>query len=416
MPKLELTDRFIRSVTADANTDYFDSKATGLGLRVSPTGSKAWSAMFTVPGSEKRARVSLGRYPATTLARARALALDVRKHVEAGTDPRDVMGRDAPAVGVTVAMLAESYIAKHGRTIKTGDELARRLRVDVLPIIGKVKLAELHRRDVHRVLDAINERGSPQSAAKAFSDMRAMVRWAVERGDLDVDPMAAMKPPAASTQRERFLTEDEIRALWPVLPASIALALKLALVTGQRIGEVAGITLGELDLAKAVWNLPAERSKNGFAHTVPLSPMALDLIAEARGACRGERLFQLNSMKVGQQLIAHRDALPVQGWTAHDLRRTVCTHLAMLGVSPLVIGAVVNHRTQTRSGVTMSTYVRYDYAREKREALELWADRLQAIVAGDGAHVVPMRKRRTLTRCGNSARISRIAAAGPDLD
>lgn len=398
MPKLDLSDRFIATLKAKKKpVDYFDSKTTGLGLRISPTGLKAWSVMFTLPGTEKRARLSLGTYPATPLATARTKALEARSKVEAGEDPRiEPMLHDGPApegAAVTVAMLAENYIERHGRQIKTGKDLARRLRVDVLPIIGNVRLADLHRRDVHRVLDAINDRGSPQAAAKAFGDMRAMLKWAVQRGDLDADPMAAMETPEASKPRERFLTEEEIAALWPAFPAPVALALKLALVTGQRIGEVTGITLDEIDFAKALWNLPAERSKNGSAHTVPLSPMALDLIAQARRTAIGDRLFPgLNSMKVGQQLIRYRDRLPVSDWAAHDLRRTVCTHLAMLGVSPLVIGACVNHRGTTKSGVTMSTYVRYDYAKEKREALELWADRLRAIVAGDAARVIPMNR------------------------
>jgi integrase len=398
MPKLDLSDRFIATLKAKKKpVDYFDSKTTGLGLRISPTGLKAWSVMFTLPGTEKRARLSLGTYPATPLATARTKALEARSKVEAGEDPRiEPMLHDGPApegAAVTVAMLAENYIERHGRQIKTGKDLARRLRVDVLPIIGNVRLADLHRRDVHRVLDAINDRGSPQAAAKAFGDMRAMLKWAVQRGDLDADPMAAMETPEASKPRERFLTEEEIAALWPAFPAPVALALKLALVTGQRIGEVTGITLDEIDFAKALWNLPAERSKNGSAHTVPLSPMALDLIAQARRTAIGDRLFPgLNSMKVGQQLIRYRDRLPVSDWAAHDLRRTVCTHLAMLRVSPLVIGACVNHRGTTKSGVTMSTYVRYDYAKEKREALELWADRLRAIVAGDAARVIPMNR------------------------
>jgi integrase len=397
MPKLDLSDRFIATLKAKKKpVDYFDSRTTGLGLRVSPTGLKAWSVMFTLPDTEKRARLSLGSYPATSLATARTKAIEARGKVETGYDPRvsvEVAPVEREGAAVTVAMLAENYIAKHGRNIKTGKDLARRLRVDVLPIIGSVKLADLHRRDIHRVLDSINDRGSPQAAAKAFGDVRAMLKWAVQRGDLDADPMAAMETPATSKPRERFLTEEEIAALWPAFPASVALALKLALVTGQRIGEVTGITLDELDLPKALWNLPASRSKNGAAHTIPLSPMALDLIAEARRHAIGDRLFPgLNSMKVGQQLIRHRDRLPVSDWTAHDLRRTVCTQLATMGVSPLVIGAVVNHRTQTRSGVTLATYVRYDYAREKREALDLWADRLRAIVAGDAARVIPIQR------------------------
>ena len=88
---------------------------------------------------------------------------------------------------MTVAMLIESYVAKHAGTIKTGKALAQRLRSDVLPIIGNIRLAELHRRDVQRVLDQINERGSPQSERKVFGDIRSMIKWAVSRGDLEHD-------------------------------------------------------------------------------------------------------------------------------------------------------------------------------------------------------------------------------------
>ena len=158
---------------------------------------------------------------------------------------------------------------------------------------------------------------------------------------------------------------------WPgALPAPVALALKLALVTGQRIGEVTGITLDEIDFPKAIWNLPADRTKNGFAHTVPLSDMALELIVEARGTALERRLFRLNTQRVANLINQNRDQIPVKHWTAHDLRRTACTHMAKMGISPLVIGAVANHRTQTKGGVTLGTYVQYDYAKEKREALD----------------------------------------------
>jgi integrase len=391
--KLDLTDRFCATIKAGKTADFFDAKTKGLGLRVSPSGVKSWSVMFTLPGSQKRARLSLGSYPATSLATARRLAIEAQGKVEEGIDPRATRAR---AVGedsgpVTVATLVKVYLAKHGSKIKTGNELERRLKADVLPVIGNVKLADLHRRDVHRVLDRILDRGAKASAKKAFGDMRAMIRWAVARGDLDHNPIADMKIPGTSKPRERFLEAEEIAALWQawatVLPPPMAIALKLALVTGQRIGEVCGITLDEIDFPRALWNLPPERTKNGTAHSVPLSGLALDLIAEARRSAINGRLFRLNTQRLGNLLNQKRDRLPVKDWTAHDLRRSVCTHLAMLGVSPLVIGACVNHRTQTKSGVTLGTYVRYDFAKEKREALDMWADRLAAIIGGDAAKI-----------------------------
>ena len=393
MPKVNLTDRFCATVTARSITDFFDDKTKGLHLRVAPTGTKAWAVMYTVPGTEKRARMTLGSYPATPLAKARRLAIEAHSKVEAGTDPR----AEATHGTMTVAVLIDSYVSKHARTIKSGKDLARQLRVEVFPIIGNIRLSELHRRDVQRVLDHINDRGAPQSERKVFGDIRSMLKWAVSRGDLEHDMMQGMKAPGVSPPRERFLTEEEIAALWEawptLLPPRVTLALKLALVTGQRIGEVTGMMEDELDLRKGIWTIPPSRSKNGIQHVVPLTNMALALIKETRATAVLGRMFPgLNSVKIGQQIIRYRDRLPVSDWAAHDLRRSVCTHLAKMGVPPLHIGAVVNHRQVTKAGVTLGVYVQYDYANEKREALDLWADRLAAIVAGDAAKIYQLVK------------------------
>ena len=393
MARVALTNRFVETIKAKVPSDYFDSKTPGLGLRVSPAGHKAWSLIFTSPATGKRARLSLGTFPATSLADARALAIEARGKVEAREDPRDVEA--TPTAAMTVADLIASYLALHARGLRSASEIERRLRFDVLPVIGGLELSRLHRRDIHRVLDRVTERGSPATARKLFADLRTIIRFAVGRGYLDHDVMTGMRAMAPKI-RERFLSEDEIRQLWPswpsVLGEEIALALKLALVTGQRIGEVVGMTTAELDLANAVWTIPAERSKNKFAHNVPLTSLAMDLIAQAKVS--DARLFRVSVVKVAQTITRWRYLLPIGGWTAHDLRRTACTHMAMLGVSPLIIGQVVNHRGTTRSTVTLSTYVKYTYEKEKRAALDLWANRLQAIVRPDTATVLPLRGKR----------------------
>jgi len=244
------------------------------------------------------------------------------------------------------------------------------------------------------VLDPIKERASPAMAGKVYADLRAMFRWAVARGYLDQSPVAGMEEDDGSKARTRFLTEEEIAAVRPalsMLKAPVAMALKLALVTGQRIGEICGMTESELDLPKSLWIIPAERSKNGEAHTVPLSDMATELIAEARSTAINGRLISRSSEAVAQALLHKIDRLPVSDWTAHDLRRTVCTHLAKMGVPPLHIGAVVNHRQVTKGGVTLGVYVQYDYGKEKRQALELWADRLDAIIKQIDFKIIPLR-------------------------
>jgi len=160
------------------------------------------------------------------------------------------------------------------------------------------------------------------------------------------------------------------------------------LLTGQRVGEVAGMQRDELDLRARIWTIPATRSKNGHAHDVPLSEDALAVIREATSKSflfpdRGKNAG-LTSHEVSKTIRRAQERFGLAQWTAHDLRRTAVTNMAKLGVSPIVLGHVINHRSVTKSGVTLSVYSQYDYAKEKREALELWAAHLNAIVQGVG--------------------------------
>jgi integrase len=367
--KVQLTDRFCQHAKSTrAQTDYFDETVRGLALRVTSRGTKAWTFLYGTP----RRRVTLGRYPSLSLAGARTLALETREGLTAGT----------------VSALAEAYV-KSVQGNRTAKEIERRLRKDALPIIGHIPIRELHRRDLARVIDA---KSAPISARRVFEDLRAMVRWAVARGDLDHNPIDGVKGPPISKPRERVLTDDEIRILWNSLPQLRSVAcqqiIKLCLLIGQRLGEVAGLRKSELDLPKAVWNIPGSRTKNGHSHSVPLSEMALGIIEDAIGD--RDEVFDPSWADRMCQVIG-RTQFGLAHWTAHDLRRTALTKMAELGVAPIVIGHVANHRTTTKAGITLGVYVQHAYEREKREALELWADRLTAIVGGNIAKVLPLR-------------------------
>ena len=105
----------------------------------------------------------------------------------------------------------------------------------------------------------------------------------------------------------------------------------------------------------------------------------------------GDPLFDAHTLAVSRWVNRAQKAFGLEPWSAHDLRRTVITHLAELGVAPIVAGHVANHRSTTKAGVTLAVYSQHTYEPEKRQALDLWADRLQAIISGMGAVIVPLR-------------------------
>jgi len=416
MPKIALTDRFVNAAKSPdaAQTDFFDATVRGLALRVAKGGRKTWTFTFTSPRDAKRARLTLGTYPATSLAGARALAIEARGHAEAGTDPRDVFAAQ-DATAMTVTGLIASYLAKHARpSLRSAAAIERRLYKNVVPLIGGMKLAELHRRDISRVVDPVIARGRLVEAARVFEDFRAVVRWAVARGDLDNNPMAGMSKPSASAPRERVLSDDEMRTLWHGLPKSLARSMtcqriiRLCLTTAQRVGEVAGMRRDELDLSAQTWSLPGSRTKNGHPHLVPLSDLAMTIICETLADAGEESpfVFPCGAAPLAPHAVARTIAraqetgedrpqgrFGIAHWTAHDLRRTALTKMAELGVAPIVLGHVANHRTTTKAGVTLSVYARYDYAKEKASALDLWAERLAAIIEGKAAAVVALTAR-----------------------
>jgi integrase len=433
MPRVALTDRFCLTAKArQGRIDYFDVTAQGLALRVTEQGHRSWCYHFRTPGDGKRARATIGTYPATSLAVARSKALEARGYVEAGQDPRVVLAGQG-AAGMTVAGLVDAYLADPEKAeLRSLAEIDRRLRKNVVPIIGGVKLADLRRRDARNVTDAILKRGAKVEANRVFEDMRAIVRWAFENEYLEANPLDRMSKPADATSSNRVLSDDEIHTLWTGLPDALGRSaqcqriIKLCLVTAQRVGEVAGMVPAELDLAAREWQLPGGRTKNKHPHVVPLSDLAIKIIKEAQADSGDGPVFprpgensptgadapvekqtgkddgSLSPAAVARTILRAnevtedrpRGRFGIAPWSAHDLRRTALTGMARLGIAPIVRGHVANHRSVTRAGVTLGVYDEYTYGKEKRAALDLWAERLGAIIDGrKGAAVVALSRR-----------------------
>jgi integrase len=416
MPRLLLTDRFVAGAkTADQarQTDYYDSKTPGLALRVSES-HKGWTFLFNAPGDGQRTRMVLGSYPALPLAAARAKAEQARGAVQDGVDPRAVLNGGAAAM--TLAELARRYLADPEKAeLRSIKEIRRRLEKNALPLIGHIRLDQLRRADVRDVTDKLMRRKARTQAWHTFKDLHAILRWGVRHDYLTHNPIAGIEKPGGFTPSERTLTDDEIHTLWRVLPTALAKSktcqriVMLALITGQRLGEISGMTRAELDLDKErLWSIPGLRTKNKHPHSVPLSDLAIDVIraaladsGESQFVFPGEDGKALASSVVTRAIARAHETdkerplgrFGIAAWSAHDLRRTCLTNLAKLGVQPLTIGHVANHRSLTKAGTTFLHYVTHSFEAEKRAALDLWAERLQGIV-GDGAAILPLRGKR----------------------
>ncbi|CAN0593734.1 unnamed protein product [Laminaria digitata] len=168
--------------------------------------------------------------------------------------------------------------------------------------------------------------------------------------------------------------------------------MKLLILSGQRRAEVAEMRWSELDLEKRLWTLPSQRAKNGRQHTVPITDAMLDVLRRVPRFLGSDYVFTTTGRSPVSGFGRVKDrldkALPesTEPWIIHDLRRTMSTNLAMLGVPQPVTEALLNHKTGVVSGVA-AIYNVYSYADEKKDALALWGRTLSIVVNSNEAKV-----------------------------
>ena len=387
MPRVTLSDRFVKTLKATrCRTDYYDANAPGLVLRVAESGRKSWCVVYRVGGRKRR--MTLGTYPAVTLAAARKRAREARAHLQLDTTDPAAVRRDARR-GETVADVCTEYLDRHAKRHKRSwKEDARIINAEVLPRWQHRRVKQITRRDVRDAIEDIADR-APIMANRVLALVRKMLNFAVEREWLDANPATLLKKPGVERSRDRVLTEDEIRATWgafdQTLSPTMAAAFKVRLLTGQRGGEVLGMRWTHLDLDAGSWEIPGTLTKNGEAHRVPLVAATLTLLRDQRARVSddvpwvfanelGTGSVHHRARKVAAQLSRALDFT----FRGHDLRRTCATGMAEAGVPVESIAKVLNH--VDRGARATRVYDRYSYDREKRTALDAWTRRLDQIL------------------------------------
>ncbi|MDP9087018.1 MAG: integrase family protein, partial [Pseudomonadota bacterium] len=297
-----ITKRAVDAISLPRGTArayLWDSELKGFGVMVTPTGSRSYLVQYQMGGrGSPTRRATIGRHGAPwTAEKARNQASDILEMVRKGVDPieeskrrkqADVSGRkDAQrlAFDAYAELFGRKYVDAGGRSgkgkpLRSGDDIKSVFRRDLTPFFKSRPLPSIRRTDITECLDGITER-STSAAVKAHKWLRKMFLWAVDRGDISASPMEGMAAPGTDGQRTRVLTGTELRAVWTAagqLGEPYTSFVKMLLLTGQRLREVAGMRWPEIDLAKAQWVIPAERTKNQREHLCPLSPLAVAIL------------------------------------------------------------------------------------------------------------------------------------------
>ena len=393
MATINLTAAFVEKVKSNGKrTDYFDASLAGFSLRVSEGGVKSWCVSYRFGG--KWTRYTFGSFPVTKLAEARVKARDALHEVTHGINP--AIKKKAERCAETFDYLTHEYLERHAKAKKRSwREDERIIKTDILPTFGGMHAKDITRRDVIALLDK-KATTAPIMANRVRATLRKIFNWGISNEIIDTNPVFLVSAPGKERQRDRVLTENEIKIIWKALDADKASGdtlhrqektlsttiTKLRLLTAQRGAEVMSMEWSEID--GNWWTIPGDKTKNGLAHRVPLTAFTLKILHEIRSAY-GESRYVFESPKCPDKPIRNpQKALErIQKTTGidfvgHDLRRTAASHMTGMGIPRLTVRKVLNHVEREVTAV----YDRHSYDAEKREALETWSKRLQVIVSG----------------------------------
>jgi integrase len=408
--KTMLTDRALRAMkpaSPGTRKMVWDTAVPSFGVRVSEHGKLTFVVMRRLRGEIVRRMI--GQYPITTLAKAREGALEALRDFERGIiDPKEkkeaTVRADAHRRANSFASVAEEFIARHVAKLRSGPEVRAAIRRELIGRWGGRPITGINRRDVVHALEEIADSGRPYAAHKLFNYMSKLFGWAIGRSlyGLEISPCTGVKTSEVvgkKEPRQRVLNDTEIRAVWTAaesLGYPAAPFIRMLLITGQRLREVAEMRWAEIDLDKALWTIPPERMKGDAAHEIPLPPTAVeilkglprwhgDFVFSTSGGARPIGGFSKMKLRIDKAMKG-----PIAPWRFHDARRTMRTGLGALPVPNNVAELCIAH---AQPGLHR-TYDLHSYRDEKRRAFELWAARLLSIVEPDTlAKTVPFAAR-----------------------
>ncbi len=396
---MKFSDRSVAAIKpTDKQQEIPDSLLPGLYLRVMPSGVKSWAVRYRANGKQRR--LSLGKYPAVSLAAARDLARTAMKNAARGVDVQaEKMERrkgGADDIAGVIDLFIERHAKQQNRTWKKTESILKNYALKAWK--GR-KVEDITRKDVIALVDGVHAH-APIMANRVLAAVRKMFNWCVGRDLIQNSPAFGVTPPAKERKRNRILSDEEIKAFWQASEREgypFGDAFRLMLITGQRREEVIAMRWSEIDLPGQVWEIPGSRTKNEKAHRVPLGPMAIGILKKCPKfldqsgdvvdfvfPASGNNQNSISGVSRVKARIetAMRNELQVDSlerWTLHDLRRTFASGCRRAGVALDVVEKMINHISGSFAGV-VGVYQLHDYEGEKREAVKAWEGLLRIII------------------------------------
>jgi integrase len=384
---MRLDAKTVAALDLGGKTDviYFDDALPGFGYRLRAGADgirRSWVAQYRRAGRTRR--VLLGPAAVLTAEQARIAAKKVLAKVALGEDSQADKATRRGKDQHTLRALVDDYLEHKRTTLRPSSftNAALYLRGPYFKPLHNMAVDTITRRDVAARLLAITRDHGSIVAARARGRLSAFYVWAMGHGFAEANPIIGT-----------LMTDAELAAIWRACgDDAYGKVIKLLILTAARRGEVGGMRWSELDLDRAVWAIPPQRTKNKREHVLPLMPLALEIIASVPRRVSRDHLFGSRSAEGLRHWHAKADldrrlGAAVGPWHLHDIRRSVATRMADLGVQPHVIEAVLNHQSGTKAGVA-GIYNRSSYEREVRSALALWADHVRALATGGKPKVI----------------------------
>lgn len=416
-----LTDRQIKNLVATGKPYRMRDKSTdqstrGFGIQVSAAGAKTFYVEYSF-GGQRGHFYRLGTYPGLPLAQAREGCREIRNLIDQGIDPKaDLERRRAAEIAerkiqehqalqaratANYEDLVRLYLASVDNET-TRREISRLLDKDARPILKGKRVTDIDSVDIRAILTSARKRGAKRVVSMLYVYLHAAFAFAMGEEEIDGllfpligNPVAAVKKPESGmTPCSRVLSKEEIQGLWFALdqdvdrlsPMTIG-AIRLMLLTGQRLQEILRTRWDQLDFDEATWSFSREQTKTKRPHLLPLTPMITDVLRtlprlgllvfphsrQADGTPEREMPFRTITQAIDR--IGARHGL--DPFTPRDLRRTCTTHWARIGIQPRVRFLLQNRAV---NDIEETHYNLYDGLPEKRRALEVWEHELRGLL------------------------------------